>query len=194
VVPHPGPEGRPNLCFSKPVAFFPMRGTRTCQPSLEGTAVLVVRARTLGRTWRCDEYLTSVESLMINGGNSLVQAIHHSKNLSHRFEAICASQKAPVWCLRAAQHRYESLATPGGRSVLYIDALIEFADELLTDTNPDHVSKAEHFLASLNTEVCILGQSPMGMHCACGPNRGPHDDSMGQSPVGRRGPNRGPRM
>jgi hypothetical protein len=82
--------------------------------------------------------------------------------LEHKFAAKTAKVadnglKTNIGNLRAAQHRYESYATPGGRTVLWIDALIDLADEMLLDSNPEYVAKADYFLTSLNSEVTDTG-------------------------------------
>jgi hypothetical protein len=54
--------------------------------------------------------------------------------------------------LSAAKHRFESLAKPGGRSVLWVDAFIAVADELLLRDDTDDRSHAEAYLDFLDSE------------------------------------------
>jgi hypothetical protein len=111
----------------------------------------------LGRTWKCDSYLSEVEALFINGSDCLTQAIQNSPCLGERFRLCCDAVdngiKTSISNLRAAKHRYESLAKPGARSVLFLDAFIALADEMITDDNADHVSTAGKFLCRVDSEA-----------------------------------------
>jgi len=86
----------------------------------------------------------------------MTQKVQHSLALAHRFAEFCEQVRNGIHTqiknLSAAQHRYESLAKPGGRSVLRFDAQLLLADELQHEDDQDHSGPAIEFLNDLDEE------------------------------------------
>lgn len=85
--------------------------------------------------------------------------VHHSKHLAERFARCCERTTngfhKGISNLSAAKHRYETFAKPGGRSVLWLDAFIALADEMLQDDAREHIEAANSFLAGLDVESVV---------------------------------------
>ena len=90
----------------------------------------------------------------MKGQNSLAQKIQHSDLLSDMFQQACERVpngiKNSIRNLSAAMHRYESLAKPSGRSVLWVDAFLLLAEQMLS--HDDHRGAAESYLGFLSPE------------------------------------------
>ena len=87
--------------------------------------------RILQRPWACDPYLELVAGVLVSETNSVAQMVQHSDDLRAWFEECCknATRKATTAefkHLRAAKHRYESLAAPLTRMCLHWEAVINF--------------------------------------------------------------------
>jgi hypothetical protein len=112
--------------------------------------------RILGRTWVCDDYLHEVEQVFISGSQSLTQKVQHSLVIAGIFEKTCLTVEnglqTKIKHLSASKHRFESLAKPGGRSVLFVDGFIGLADELLLREDTDDRAVAESYLEFLSSE------------------------------------------
>lgn len=91
--------------------------------------------RILQRPWACDAYLDMVAGVLVAETNSIAQMVQASEDNRAFFEDCCRNATrrgttADFKTLRAAKHRFESLAAPLSRLCLHWEATISFLVKL----------------------------------------------------------------
>ena len=95
--------------------------------------------RILSRPFRADDYLESCMQSIVLSKQSIVQRIFHSPLFASWFEAFTEKQGATmslgkgVKSLRAAKHRFETLATPTGRAMLWFPSILATATKIIAE-------------------------------------------------------------
>ncbi|CAE7607080.1 ngoBIM [Symbiodinium sp. CCMP2592] len=117
--------------------------------------------RILERPWACDTYLSAVAGSLISESCSVAQLVQHS--LDHRAwfteccrESACQTVSTVFTNMRAAKHRYESLATPLARMCLDWPAVIAFLVRVVTERPNDTSGRAaQAILQGLDNEMIL---------------------------------------
>jgi hypothetical protein len=125
------------------------------------------RKRKRKRNWKSKskskQYLQQTLQMLILGKESLVSRIQNSKDLQAVYVAYCAQiENCPIVSQRiknlsSAKHRMESVRTPAGRAIVFLDALISTAEWI--KAHRPKVSRegiaATTFLQNLDEETYI---------------------------------------
>ena len=111
--------------------------------------------RLMTRPYQCDEYLDELLNDFVHDKSSMCQKIQHSFNLKTIFQEQVVKQEAKwgqkIKNLRAAKHRFESLAAPMGRILLYLPAFLATCAQI-SEQRLAAGPRAEAFLNSLTAE------------------------------------------
>ena len=107
------------------------------------------------RPWAADPVLAELMDRVVFGRHSITRIIETSEGFKGRFQELVQlvddnpAKRLPhrIRSLRAAKHRHESAQVPLARAVLYMDALLTLAEEILVRRRGEAV--AAHALAFL---------------------------------------------
>ena len=111
------------------------------------------------RPWDCDEYLSACKSCFVDGKHAITKAIQFSPVLKHWFvEANLRSNARTRITTRVAdfawaKQRYDGIAQPLGRVILFIESLLAVAN-LTLSMRPKDIA-ASQFLSFLDNESYI---------------------------------------
>ena len=101
------------------------------------------------RPEKADEVLAKVFDKYILGKHSMMQKIHRSDPISLMFEAnvkrVINPEHAAVTHVCAAKHRIESIFKPRSRFVIFIDAVIAPAEEIIASLTGRDTEDADSF-------------------------------------------------
>ncbi|CAK9099917.1 Uncharacterized protein SCF082_LOCUS46783 [Durusdinium trenchii] len=117
--------------------------------------------RILSRPWAADKYLSVVAGALVTESGSLSQMIQHSDDLRCWYEEACKQSTSGAvtnkWThLRAAKHRYESLATPLSRLALNWEAVFGVLGRICAERQGDPAcSFAEALLDTIDEEMLL---------------------------------------
>jgi hypothetical protein len=143
----------------------PAGGGPALAPNLE--ALLRDKAhgarRTMSRPWKADGHLHEIITFYVTSKTSMVQKIDHSPELRRVFDQHCRSingrivrkSKTMLW-LHSAKHRFESIAAPMARLVLWMPAFIMTAREVLLLRTMAAAEYCALFLEHITTKTCVL--------------------------------------
>ena len=116
--------------------------------------------RILQRPQKADEYINATLDTFVLNKHSMVQRIAHSDELRRQFEMkvkeVDAECDSHIKNLRAAKHRFESIAKPTGRYVLWHDCFLDVAQWMLVArAGRSEGEDARRFLREVDEENCI---------------------------------------
>ncbi len=117
--------------------------------------------RILQRPWSCDSYLSMIASTLISESGSLAQMIQRSADLKAWYEEACSGSTSGVVStvfthMRAAKHRYESLASPLCRMALNWKAVIRFLERVSIERQSEGAGVyATASLAAIDEELIL---------------------------------------
>jgi len=115
--------------------------------------------RTIQKPESCDVFLETLVGTLFKNKHSITQIINNSHVWSSHFAGYVADIEDRIGKgiknVRGAKHRHESLATPRGRFVLYMDAYLQVAMHMLNGSNRDAQKHAAEFLNYINEEVAL---------------------------------------
>ena len=146
-----------------------MRDPSDGQPPLAPNLELIGRDKAHGsrrgitRPWKADDDLSWHLETFIQGSRSIVQKIDRSLDLRRMFTKHCselesgflANRKLLV-SLRSAKHRFESLASPLGTFVVWFQAYLMTAREVIVMRTGVEVQCMVEFLYHIDTRKCVL--------------------------------------
>lgn len=123
--------------------------------------------RLMSRPYATDQFLDSIVEEYIRDKNSVVQKVQNSFDLkrmmAEEVEAGDSTTGPKMKSLRAAKHRFESLASPMGRVILYLPEFLKALQRIALKTDKAGAS-ASAFLKGLTAEKLVqLGLLADGM-------------------------------
>ncbi len=116
--------------------------------------------RVTQRTWRTDEYLNALVQTLFYRKGSICALIENSHVFKSWFAAnktrMCGTIGANIRSLSLAKHRYDSCQRPLGRSVLFMNALLQTATQIATSRHGRREAvKAQEFLHFIDDEAIL---------------------------------------
>ena len=139
-------------------------GTPPILPNLEviGRDKAHGSRRMLTRPWQADATLSHLMTTFITGNHCLLQRLEHSPALHTIFtrhaselERGFLKQNTDLMIsLRAAKHRFESVATPLSTWCMWYPALLKTAREIIVMRSGVEVVSAAHLLQEISTKHC----------------------------------------
>ena len=115
--------------------------------------------RVIAKPEKADPFLQEVHMKLISSKASISQILHNSTTLwqpkfAARIKELDDHIGIEVKNVRAAKHRHESFAKPAGRFVLYLDAYLATAEEMVASDSAVK-AQAQDFLRFLSVERLI---------------------------------------
>ena len=115
--------------------------------------------RVTSKPEKADPFLQEIHNKLISSKASISQILHNSTTLwgprfAARVKELDDHIGIEVRNVRACKHRHESFAKPAGRFVLYLDAYLAVAEEMVASASAVK-SQAKDFLEFLSTEVLV---------------------------------------
>ena len=115
--------------------------------------------RLMTRPFKCDEYLDSIVDEFVTAKSSVVQRLHNSwdlkRILTEEIEAADPELGTNMKSLRAAKHRFESLAAPMGRCILYLPQFLKTMQRICESRADNIATEAKAFLQGLTAEKLL---------------------------------------
>ena len=125
----------------------------------------MVPSRIVHRPERADPYLLAIFKKYIWNKASMMQKIDRSPDLKSTFEGYCKEACDPEYdagkAVSAAKHRIETMQNPRGAFVVFLDAVISTAEEIVLKRTGKENQDANDFLATLDEEEYLQ----CGMMC-----------------------------
>ena len=119
--------------------------------------------RGVSRPWKADDELNELLETFVSGPRSIVQKLDRSLDLRRMFTKYCSeleggflANKKLLVSLRSAKHRFESLATPLGIFVVWFQAFIMTAREIMVMRSGIEVQCSVEFLHKIDTRTCVM--------------------------------------
>ena len=115
--------------------------------------------RVTSKPEKADPFLQEIHNKLISSKASISQILHNSTTLwgprfAARIKELDNHVGLEVRNVRACKHRHESFAKPAGRFVLYLDAYLAVAEEMVASSSAVK-NQAGDFLEFLSTEVLV---------------------------------------
>lgn len=143
-----------------------MRGCGGLTPQSTPNLKYVIRdathaaRRVTAKPEKADPFLQEIHNKLISSKSSISQILHNSTTLwaprlAARIKELDDHIGLEVRNVRACKHRHESFAKPAGRFVLYLDAYLAVAEEMVASSSSAVLAPARDFLLFLTTEVLV---------------------------------------
>ncbi len=143
--------------------------------------------RLISKPTGADPFLQATFDLFIGAKGSLTKTIENSPAIRAMFHKHCATAENVQDCshvrrLKYSKVRYDSCAAPTGRFVVWFDALVALALELVASRTGTPAARAEAFLLAISDDLAVeqliqLGMLADGADESMGPIRALDDDN-----------------
>ena len=126
---------------------------------LNATAAQITSTRVLKRPFDSDAFFNDVLHTTVTSKNSVIQRIWRSTVFSEWLKKAIAQDPEDLIKnashLKAAKHRFESYATPLGRFVLHIRALLDVIQQVVMQRNGEEATSFKMWLRGIDEEKLI---------------------------------------